>query len=467
MKLYTIFALLFYSILVFPQEVTFKYTGSMNFPVADSLVAPYLCTVDSAGILWVVSTNTVKASAIHSVFNAAPGDEELTLVKSFGVEDSVRDITGITAIGKDIFISARITAPAGTDMPDYYPYSEIFYLPDGDADAMVTLKAPGHVYGTWYTAITSTKDQYIYFGQSYLVTLGSIDARKGTAGFGNTVEYARIDWSTPMEPGGGLAYPNITNMIRDVTVDPSADYNDTSVVVYTSRNSSSDPGGENTGGIAVWTGGTQANPLAYHAARISDLSGYLSFKSSVPYGIAVHPVTKNLFVCGTDDSKKWVKGFFITGNYAIQAAELPGSTSADLQDPEGAPFIAPADVVFSSDGNTAYVADEGALRVFKFSANTTDVPGTASVIKSFEVDQNYPNPFNPSTSIRVYVPAASRLKAEVYNVIGQKVALLIDKEVNSGSHVLSFDASGLSSGVYFCKVDAGNYSKTIKMMINK
>jgi len=458
---------LFSSLLVFPQEDTFKYTGSIGFSSADSLVSPYLCAVDSQGTLWVVSTNTVNSAAEHSVYKAASGSQVFTLVKKFSTEDSVRNITGITAVGNDIFISARMIAPDGTEMPDYYPYSEIFYLPGGDASAMVTLKGPDHSYGTWYTAITADKAGYIYFGQSYLVTVGTLDGRKSSSNFANTVGYSYIDWSTAMEPGGGLTYPNIADLIRDIAIDPSADYSDTASVIYTSRNSSADPGGESVGGIAAWTGGNNSSPGSYHAARVTDLSGFLTFSTSAPYGIAVHPSTKYLYVCGTDDSKKWVKGFFITGDFAIQAAELPSSTSADLQDADGAPFVAPADVVFNSDGTEAYVVDEGALKVFKFSTKTTAVNENNLTVKNFEVSQNYPNPFNPSTSIRVYVPAASRLKAEVYNVIGEKVAQLINTDVSAGYQTINFNASGLSSGVYLCKVTSGNFSKTIKMTINK
>jgi hypothetical protein len=459
--------LFLFSLLVFPQEDSFKYTGSIGFSAVDSLVSPYLCTVDSQGTVWIVSTNTVKSSAEHSVYKAAAGSQVFTLVKKFGTADSVRNITGIAAVGNDIFISARLLAPAGTGMPDYYPYSEMFYFPGGNAASMVTLKGPEHSYGTWFTAITADKAGYIYLGQSYLVTVGTLDGRKNSSAFGSAIDYARVDWNTAMEPGGGLTNPNVADLIRDIAVDPSADYSDTASVVYTSRNSSADPGGETVGGIAAWTGGSNTSPLSYHAARVTDLSGFLTFKYNAPYGIAVHPSTKYLYVCGTDDSKKWVKGFFITGNFAIQAAELPSSTSADMQDASGAPFVAPADIAFNSDGTEAYVVDESALKVFKFSTKATAVNENNLSVKSFEVSQNYPNPFNPSTSIRIYVPAASRLKAEVFNILGEKVAQLVNKDVSAGYQTINFNASGLSSGVYLCKVTSGNFSKTIKMTINK
>lgn len=454
---------------IFSQSASYSFTRPLNFPVADSLVSPYLCTVDAKDNLWVVSTNLSSASAQHSLFMAAPKDTVLKLIKVFGSQDSIRNITGIAAIGSDIFITSRMEPYTGAADPYYYPYSQMFYLPEGNVSKIKIFKKPGYWdYGTWYTAITSTKDGFIYFGQSYLISVGSIDGRKDSSSFGNVIDYARIDWSTAMEPGGGFSYPNAMDLIRDIAVLPGGNYNDTTTVIYTSRNSSSDPGGDKTGGIAIWTGGKQTSPLTYHSKRLSDLSGFLSLKNSTPYGIAINPKNNNLFVCGSDSSKVWVKGFQVTGNFAIQADELPSKTSMDVKDPKGAPFISPADVAFSQDGTAAYVADQGAKKVFKFQYGTTDVKDNHSnLIKTFQVNQNYPNPFNPSTNIVVELPSSGRLKAEVYNVLGQKVAILADKEVSSGKYTLQFTAERFSSGIYICKVSAGEFSQTIKMMLKK
>lgn len=468
MKLLRVLILILLSECGIAQDASFTYSGSMDFPVADSLVCPFLCTVDSLNNLWIVSTNTLETSAEHSVFMAAAGDTSIKMMIKFGTSDSVRNITGITSIGKDIFISARMIAPAGNQAPDYYPYSQMFYLPEGDPSKVKVFKRPGFSdYGTWYTSIASTKDGYIYFGQSYLVTIGSIDGRKVSNAFGNSIDYARIDWGTSMEPGGGLTYPNIMDLIRDVAVVPSGDYSDSSAVVYTSRNSSADPGGEATGGIAIWTGGSQSDPLNYRSVRLNDLSGFLTFTASAPYGISVNPADNSLFVCGTDASKKWVKGFQVAGNFAIQTAELPGSTSMDVQDPNGAPFSAPTDVAFNRDGQAAYVTDAGTKKVYAFKKVTSDILNEFNIVEAFKVEQNYPNPFNPETKIAVTIPVSSLLNAEVFNILGEKIKILANKQVSSGTHILNFDGSGLPSGIYFCKVTAGEYSRTIKMNLSK
>jgi len=85
----------------------------------------------------------------------------------------------------------------------------------------------------------------------------------------------------------------------------------------------------------------------------------------------------------------------------------------------------------------------------------------------FSLDQNYPNPFNPSTTIKYSIPVDGMVTLAVYNVLGQKVATLVNEIVKSGVHEVNFDASKLSSGVYFYKVESSKFSAIKKMMLIK
>ncbi len=86
----------------------------------------------------------------------------------------------------------------------------------------------------------------------------------------------------------------------------------------------------------------------------------------------------------------------------------------------------------------------------------------------FTLEQNYPNPFNPTTSISFYLPTDEFVTLKIFNILGQEVKTLIKNEyLESDYYEVDFDASVLSSGVYFYKLDAGDLSKTKKMMLLK
>jgi len=71
---------------------------------------------------------------------------------------------------------------------------------------------------------------------------------------------------------------------------------------------------------------------------------------------------------------------------------------------------------------------------------------------SFEVAQNYPNPFNNNTSISISLPINSHVRLEVYNILGESVAVWLDKNIDAGYHIFNFDASALTSGVYYYRM---------------
>ena len=83
----------------------------------------------------------------------------------------------------------------------------------------------------------------------------------------------------------------------------------------------------------------------------------------------------------------------------------------------------------------------------------------------YSLEQNYPNPFNPSTTIRYGLPRKSVVQLTVFNTLGQRVATLVQEEQEAGYHEVKFEASGLSSGVYFYRLTAGNFVQTRKLLL--
>jgi len=86
---------------------------------------------------------------------------------------------------------------------------------------------------------------------------------------------------------------------------------------------------------------------------------------------------------------------------------------------------------------------------------------------TYSLDQNYPNPFNPSTNIRFSIQKAGLVSLKIYNVLGQEVTTLLNGELSAGTYTYSFDASRLSSGIYFYTIHSNNFVQTKKMILLK
>jgi hypothetical protein len=88
-----------------------------------------------------------------------------------------------------------------------------------------------------------------------------------------------------------------------------------------------------------------------------------------------------------------------------------------------------------------------------------------SILNRFELEQNFPNPFNPSTTIRYGLPNRSHVMLAVFNNLGQQVAVFQNGEQDAGYHEVKFNGSALSSGVYFYRIQAGEFVLTKKLLL--
>jgi hypothetical protein len=86
---------------------------------------------------------------------------------------------------------------------------------------------------------------------------------------------------------------------------------------------------------------------------------------------------------------------------------------------------------------------------------------------SFKLEQNFPNPFNPSTIIKFSLPSSSYATLKIYNAIGEEVASLLDKDLTTGIYEIEWSAAGLPSGIYFYRLQAGDFLETKKMILMK
>jgi hypothetical protein len=97
----------------------------------------------------------------------------------------------------------------------------------------------------------------------------------------------------------------------------------------------------------------------------------------------------------------------------------------------------------------------------------TSVENPPSMPVNFSLAQNYPNPFNPTTNIKYSLMHSGLVKLIVYDILGRQIATLVNERQNAGTYDVPFNASALTSGVYFYRITAGSFSQTRKMVVLK
>jgi photosystem II stability/assembly factor-like uncharacterized protein len=142
-----------------------------------------------------------------------------------------------------------------------------------------------------------------------------------------------------------------------------------------------------------------------------------------------------------------------------------GATWDDIT--EGIPGQSTRSLVITSNDNV-YVGTSIAGVCRRLSSATTSIGDVPTELPSrTSIYQNYPNPFNPSTTIRYELPRSSRVSIKVYNTLGQEVATLVNETKPAGVYTVEFDAAGLASGMYFYRLQAGDFVQTKKLVVLK
>ncbi|MBU1095930.1 MAG: T9SS type A sorting domain-containing protein [Bacteroidetes bacterium] len=150
-----------------------------------------------------------------------------------------------------------------------------------------------------------------------------------------------------------------------------------------------------------------------------------------------------------------------------------GSTSIAVGDTG---YVVFALVAGDTKNNIRLNADMAFRRASKtpgWSTFVTDVNENLNVPSEFTLSQNYPNPFNPSTTIKFGLPSASQVKVRVFNILGETVDVLVNQDMSAGFHSINWNATNLSSGIYFYSIEAKSneggksFSITKKMMLLK
>jgi enterochelin esterase-like enzyme len=108
---------------------------------------------------------------------------------------------------------------------------------------------------------------------------------------------------------------------------------------------------------------------------------------------------------------------------------------------------------------------DNALEYFFPWDSALDIDDTKYAVSQFELKQNYPNPFNNATMINYQLSVGAHVEVSVYNLLGQKIVTLVSKKQQSGQHQVIWDASPFTSGIYFCKIKAGEFTQVKRMLL--
>jgi hypothetical protein len=163
----------------------------------------------------------------------------------------------------------------------------------------------------------------------------------------------------------------------------------------------------------------------------------------------------------------------VVGNYCYVASEATGIRTIDITNPAVPVEVGYYDGVPQSrgviaDGKYVYVAEKtDGVSIYSNDLISGVAGNNTSIPENIRLSQNYPNPFNPTTIIAVDLKERAFVALEVFNLIGERVAVLLNKQLSAGSYNISFDGSKLSTGVYLYRLQASGVTIAKKMVLIK
>lgn len=267
---------------------------------------------------------------------------------------------------------------------------------------------------------------------------GDISDNVNNARFGNSVWFGTEFNSVYRSTDRGMTWSVARDVLGRGNLGPYIAFRDSLNGVGCCPFNSGNQISRTTDGGITWTplaaASIPATPSAYLPAYVPGTHTYVITSTSNTGGAA--PLIPGS-VYSTDDGLSWT-----------QIDNLPHSHAAFVSDRVG----------WSGGLNDAIYKWDNSLLV-------TSVGQSKGIVEGFRLEQNYPNPFNPSTTIRYGLPTRAHVTLSVFNTLGQQVAILVNESQEMGYHELKFDASGLASGVYFYRIQAGSFVQTKKLLL--
>jgi hypothetical protein len=224
------------------------------------------------------------------------------------------------------------------------------------------------------------------------------------------------------------------------------------------------------GGAYAAPGGTTTNPQVNRTGLTQTTLAntfYFASTSNSPMPIELTSFTGS--ISGSVVTLNWATATEVD-NHGFNVERLIGKTWQNIGFVQGSGNS-------NSVKNYSFVDNSAKAGSYSYRLQQVDNSGTSTYSPVIEVNNgtqptgfsigNYPNPFNPSTTIRYALPINSFVNITIYNMLGQKMATLVNQNMEQGLHEVNFNASSFTSGAYIYRIEAGSFSATQKMLLMK
>jgi len=270
--------------------------------------------------------------------------------------------------------------------------------------------------------------------------------------------------------GADDPFGNVTSWIQtDQSVDVNAEITPESATIYLK--------------VAFTTSGTPSQGDQLHVCVATDPEFLANLNvytvASVPAANALgsYYFAEDLSTIGIQDTAIAYDSWFwekivVSGDSVSIWAFADGAAPADT-----AGYIFTTDNVAIGAGAPTFIIaavtddDSTEVRINEIWYNETptgmSISDDAPIASRYELGQNYPNPFNPITHIRFNIPETGNTKLTVFNMMGETVANLVNGVVSAGGHTVSWNAANMPTGVYFYRLESGNFTQTRKLLLVK
>ncbi len=432
----------------------FVLHGSSDAPTVDILARGISKLVDDAAYGDI--TPYIEVNPATYSLDITPGDDNNTVVTSV-----LADLNGLSGSSAVVFASGFLD-PANNQEGN--AFGVFAALPNG---TVVQFRSNARLQVIHNSADVNADPVDIYLNGSLL--LDDFGFRKATpfinapAGVELNIGVAPSNSSSITDTlknfqvtlNAGGTYIAFANGVLDPgTYSANPDGNNTSFTLFVNDMARESAFDSTKVEFFVLHGATDAPTVDVIARGIATLVDDAAYKDLTDY-IAVNPSLYTLDITPGNDNSA------IVTSLQADLNGLAGETAAVF----ASGFLNPSgNENGSSFGILAALANG---TVVQFSTLTGIETSEVSVPVNFELKQNYPNPFNPSTKIQFSLPVNQTVTLKVFNMLGQEVATLLNKDMTAGYHNINFNANGFSSGIYLYQLKAGNFIQTKKMTLLK